>query len=203
MMETSKQAPSSWNVPNALTVLRILMVPLFLWLLLAQGGQDPVLRLWAFGIFCLAMITDWIDGTVARKYGLITDFGKIADPIADKALMSAAFIGLAIIGGPGSLPWWVPVIILVREYGITVMRLIVVKKIVLPASKGGKIKTVLQTVAVGLLLLVVPVGHLGIHGLTIGLLVVAWVILVAAIVQTLWSGMQYVVDVGKALKQAG
>ena len=184
-METSKQAPSSWNVPNALTVLRILMVPLFLWLLLAQGGQDPVLRLWAFGIFCLAMITDWIDGTVARKYGLITDFGKIADPIADKALMSAAFIGLAIIGGPGGLPWWVPVIILVREYGITVMRLIVVKKIVLPASKGGKIKTVLQTVAVGLLLLVVPVGHLGISGLTVGLLVVAWVILVAAIVQTL------------------
>lgn len=202
-METSKQAPSSWNVPNASTVLRILMVPLFLWLLLAQGGQDPVLRLWAFGIFCLAMITDWIDGTVARKYGLITDFGKIADPIADKALMSAAFIGLAIIGGPGGLPWWVPVIILVREYGITVMRLIVVKKIVLPASKGGKIKTVLQTVAVGLLLLVVPVGHLGISGLTVGLLVVAWVILVAAIVQTLWSGMQYVVDVSRALKQAG
>lgn len=179
------------------------MVPLFLWLLLSQGGQDPVLRLWAFGIFCLAMITDWIDGTVARKYGLITDFGKIADPIADKALMSAAFIGLAIIGGPGGLPWWVPVIILAREYGITVMRLIVVKKIVLPASKGGKIKTVLQTVAVGLLLLVVPVGHLGISGLTVGLLVVAWVILVAAIVQTLWSGMQYVVDVSRALKQAG
>ncbi|MDO9377579.1 MAG: CDP-diacylglycerol--glycerol-3-phosphate 3-phosphatidyltransferase [Nocardioidaceae bacterium] len=137
---------SNLNIANALTVLRIALVPLFGWVLLAQGGEDVTLRLVAFVVFALAMITDRIDGEIARSRGLVTNFGKIADPIADKALTGMAFVGLSIIG---VLWWWVTILVLVREWGITLMRFVVIRYGVMPASRGGKIKTTLQSIALG------------------------------------------------------
>ena len=174
-------APSNWNLPNALTVLRILGVPVFLWLLLREGGDDASWRWWAFGVFALLMITDRLDGELARRNNLITDFGKIADPIADKALMIGALVGLNVIG---VLPWWVTVIIVVRELGITVWRMVLLRQgKVVPASKGGKLKTVLQTLAVGLFIM--PVSWL---------FWPAWIVMIAAIAVTVWTGVQYLVD---------
>jgi len=174
-------APSNWNLPNALTVLRILGVPVFLWLLLREGGDDASWRWWAFGVFALLMITDRLDGELARRNNLITDFGKIADPIADKALMIGALVGLNVIG---VLPWWVTVIIVVRELGITVWRMVLLRQgKVVPASKGGKLKTVLQTLAVGLFIM--PVSWL---------FWPAWIVMIAAIAVTVWTGVQYLLD---------
>lgn len=197
--DTTAPAPSSWNLPNALTGLRILLVPVFLVLLLAWDGEDTTLRLWAFVVFVVAMVTDWIDGALARRWNLITDFGKIADPIADKALMAAALIGLWLVD---TLPGWVPLIILVREFGITALRFVIIRWVVLPASKGGKIKTVLQTVAIGMLILWVPVLLWLPHPVAIAWTVVAWVILTAAIVVTLVTGIDYCVKSYRLVKEA-
>lgn len=191
--------PSPWNVPNALTVLRILLVPVFLILLLADGGHDLTTRWWALVVFLLAMLTDKIDGDLARKYNLITNFGKIADPIADKSLMAAALIGLALVS---ELPWWVPVIILVRELGITVLRFFMIRIAVMPASKGGKLKTVLQTVAIGLFLLRCPLAHLVPEVVTFVLVVLAWIIMSAAIVVTVITGIDYCIQAAKLAKDA-
>ncbi|UZD61190.1 CDP-diacylglycerol--glycerol-3-phosphate 3-phosphatidyltransferase [Brevibacterium sp. JSBI002] len=191
--------PSPWNIPNALTVLRILMVPLFLVLLLADSGNDVTLRWWALIVFLLAMFTDFVDGYLARRNNLITNFGKIADPIADKSLMAAALIGLAIIV---ELPWWVPVIILVREFGITVLRFFMIRIAVMPASRGGKIKTVLQTAAIGLFLLVFPLSDVVPSVVYFILLVVAWIIMTAAIVFTIVTGVDYCVQAAKLYKDA-
>ena len=144
---------SPWNLPNALTVLRILLVPVFGWLLLTEGGEDLTLRWWALVVFLVAIATDWVDGHLARRQGLITDFGKLMDPIADKALVGTALIGLSVLG---LLPWWVTVVILVREIGITLMRFVVIRRGVIPASRGGKLKTVLQ--AVGIAVVLAPLG---------------------------------------------
>lgn len=143
-------APSNFNVPNALTMLRIMGVPLFGWLLLSQHGEDVSTRVWAFVAFVLLMITDRIDGDIARAKGLVTNFGKLADPIADKALTGMAFVGLAIILDD-IYPWfwWVTIALLVREWGITLMRFVIKKYGVMPASQGGRIKTTLQAVAIG------------------------------------------------------
>ena len=178
---TAPVAPqaSPWNVPNALTVLRILMVPLFGWLLLAHGGEDAAWRWWATLVFVVAIATDWVDGFLARRDGLITDFGKLMDPIADKALTGTALVGLSLVG---ALPWWITVVILVREVGITLMRFVVIRRGVIPASKGGKLKTVLQALAITLLL--VPVG--GLLG-TLGM----WMAY-AAVVVTVVTGVDYV-----------
>lgn len=191
--------PSPWNVPNALTVLRILMVPLFLVLLLTDGGNDVTLRWWALIVFLLAMFTDFVDGYLARRNNLITNFGKIADPIADKSLMAAALIGLVIIV---ELPWWVPVIILVREFGITVLRFFMIRIIVMPASRGGKIKTVLQTAAIGLFLLLFPLSAVVPSLVYVILLVIAWIIMTAAIVVTIVTGVDYCVQAAKLYKDA-
>ena len=186
-------------MPNALTVLRILMVPLFLVLLLADGGNDVTLRWWALIVFLLAMFTDFVDGYLARRNNLITNFGKIADPIADKSLMAAALIGLAIIV---ELPWWVPVIILVREFGITVLRFFMIRIAVMPASRGGKIKTVLQTAAIGLFLLIFPLSAVVPSVVYVILLVFAWIIMTAAIVVTIVTGVDYCVQAAKLYKDA-
>lgn len=191
--------PSPWNVPNALTVLRILMVPLFLVLLLADGGNDVTLRWWALVVFLVAMFTDFVDGYLARRNNLITNFGKIADPIADKSLMAAALIGLAIIV---ELPWWVPVIILVREFGITVLRFFMIRIAVMPASRGGKIKTVLQTAAIALFLLIFPLSDVVAPVVYTILLVIAWIIMTAAIVVTIVTGVDYCVQAAKLYKDA-
>jgi CDP-diacylglycerol--glycerol-3-phosphate 3-phosphatidyltransferase len=141
---------SLWNVANLLTMVRLLLVPAFVALLLQNGGFDPVWRAWAWAAFAVAMITDVFDGHLARTYNLVTDFGKIADPIADKAIMGAALICLSALG---DLPWWVTAVILVRELGITLMRFWVIRHGVIAASRGGKMKTLAQGTAVGMYVL--------------------------------------------------
>ena len=136
--------PSNWNLPNGLTLLRILMVPVFGWLLLAHGGEEPLWRVAAFVAFLAAMLTDRLDGEIARRRGLVTNFGKIADPIADKALTGMAFVGLSLIG---DLWWWVTIVVLVREWGITALRFWVIRYGVISASYGGKAKTLAQIIA--------------------------------------------------------
>ncbi|WP_131105328.1 CDP-diacylglycerol--glycerol-3-phosphate 3-phosphatidyltransferase [Ornithinimicrobium sufpigmenti] len=180
-LASAPEAPlaSPWNVPNALTVLRILLVPVFGWLLMSQGGDDTSLRWWALAVFLVAIGTDWVDGYLARRQGLITAFGKLMDPIADKALIGTALVGLSVID---RLPWWVTVVILVRELGITLLRFIVIRRGVIPASKGGKLKTVLQ--AVGISILILPVAG---WFAQLGLLV-----MYAALVVTVVTGVDYV-----------
>ncbi|MFG2919205.1 CDP-diacylglycerol--glycerol-3-phosphate 3-phosphatidyltransferase [Kitasatospora sp. NPDC048298] len=142
--------PGVWNIANVLTMVRVLLVPVFVALLFADGGHDPKWRSVAWASFAIAMITDLFDGELARRKGLVTDFGKIADPIADKAIMGSALIGLSLLG---DLPWWVTAVILARELGITLMRFWVIRYGVIPASRGGKLKTLTQGTAVGMYVL--------------------------------------------------
>ena len=137
---------SNLNIANALTVLRLVAVPAFVFALLFENGDNATSRLIAAIIFFAAIITDAFDGHLARRYDLVTDFGKLADPIADKALIGAALIGLSWLG---ELPWWITIVILVRELGITLMRFVVKKYGVMPAGRGGKLKTVQQQVNLG------------------------------------------------------
>ncbi len=166
------------NVANVLTVVRILLVPVFV-LCLTRGGTGW--RLAALAAFCGASITDFLDGQLARKRGLVTDFGKIADPIADKALTGAALITLSALG---ELPGWVTGLILAREVGITVLRFVVIRRGVIAASQGGKLKTLLQILAI--CLYVLP-PSLGLPAL------VKEVVMAAALVVTLVTGADYVV----------
>ncbi|MFC6012672.1 CDP-diacylglycerol--glycerol-3-phosphate 3-phosphatidyltransferase [Nocardia lasii] len=138
------------NIANVLTIARIVLVPLFVLALFAEGGHDTRWRVIAAAVFGLAAITDRFDGQLARKYGLVTDFGKLADPIADKALIGAALIGLSVLG---DLPWWITLVICGREIGVTLLRLVVVRRGVIPAGRGGKLKTLVQSVAIALLVL--------------------------------------------------
>jgi CDP-diacylglycerol---glycerol-3-phosphate 3-phosphatidyltransferase len=138
------------NVANALTLLRLLLVPVFVVVLVTNGGHSQGWRVCAFVVFAVATITDFVDGDLARSRGLVTDVGKVADPIADKALTGAALIGLSALG---DLPWWVTIVILVREVGVTGLRFFVIRHGVIPASRGGKAKTFLQNIAIGLYLL--------------------------------------------------
>ena len=170
---------SVWNIANALTVLRLALVPVFGWLLLHDGGHSTTYRLLAAGVFVVATATDRIDGDIARAKGLVTDFGTVSDPIADKALMGMALVGLSIIG---SLPWWVTVVVVVREVGVTALRFVVIRHGLMPASRGGKVKTALQAVAI--LLYVLPLSG---RWLTI-----AAVAMAAAVVVTVVTGADYV-----------
>ena len=145
-----KAEPGLWNIPNLLTMLRLLIVPVFAALLLAGGGHDPKWRALAWASFAIAMITDLFDGELARRMDLVSDFGKLADPIADKAIMGTALVALSALG---DLPWWMTIVILVREIGITLMRFWVIRHGVIPASRGGKIKTLTQGIAVGMYVL--------------------------------------------------
>ncbi len=176
-------APSPWNLPNALTVLRLVLVPVFVWLLFAHP-QDVTWRLGATAAFIVAIVTDALDGRIARARNLITDFGKIWDPIADKALTGAAFIGLSILG---ELPWWVTLVILLREWGITWMRIAMLKYGVMSAKAGGKLKTVLQSIALILYLPYLPAMPVFVQWL-------AWLTMAAAVILTVISGLQYVRD---------
>ncbi|MDL4818131.1 CDP-diacylglycerol--glycerol-3-phosphate 3-phosphatidyltransferase [Actinomadura opuntiae] len=167
---------SVYNIANALTLLRIALVPLFVWLLFLDGTGW---RIGAFAVFAAASVTDKIDGDLARARGLVTDFGKIADPIADKALIGAALVSLSALG---ELWWWVTVVIMVREIGITLMRFVVIRYGVIPASKGGKLKTMLQVFAIGFYILPGPLDYL------------RWVTMAAALVVTVVTGADYVVQ---------
>ncbi len=145
------QTPASTgNVANIVTVARILLAPVFIWLLLADDGRDGALRYVAAALFLLAILTDSVDGILARRQNLVTDFGKILDPIADKALVGGALVGVSILG---ELPWWVTIVILVRELGITALRLALLRDVVIAASPGGKLKTWAQSVAVTIALI--------------------------------------------------
>jgi CDP-diacylglycerol---glycerol-3-phosphate 3-phosphatidyltransferase len=181
--------PSNWNLPNALTALRIAMVPFFGWALLVDGGGAVTWRVVAWALFVLAMITDKVDGDIARSRNLVTDFGKIADPIADKALTGMAFVGLSLIG---ELWWWVTALVLLREWGITLLRIWVIRYGVMAAGRGGKLKTVLQTVALGLFVLPIRIlqDDWGIFGDV--LWGVAVVLMVAAVGLTVVTGGDYV-----------
>jgi CDP-diacylglycerol---glycerol-3-phosphate 3-phosphatidyltransferase len=137
------------NLPNALTLLRVLCVPVLAFLLWVDDGTLGPARDAAALLFVLASVTDFVDGAIARRYGLVTTFGKVADPIADKALTGVALIGLSLLG---ELPWWVTAVILVREIGVTLLRFWVIEHGVIPASRGGKLKTVAQTVAIAMYL---------------------------------------------------
>ena len=183
---------SNWNLPNALTTLRIVMVPFFGYALLHDGGDSITWRCIAFALFVAAMITDKIDGDIARARNLVTDFGKIADPIADKAITGMAFIGLSIVG---DIWWWVTILVLAREWSVTLLRLSILKDVVMPASQLGKIKTTLQAVALsGLCLPLLQVdGALDLVGEI--LFYLSQVLLAGAVAMTMWSGFEFYRDV--------
>ena len=183
---------SNWNLPNALTTLRIVMVPFFGYALLHDGGDSITWRLIAFTLFVAAMITDKIDGDIARARNLVTDCGKIADPIADKAITGMAFIGLSIVG---DIWWWVTILVLAREWSVTLLRLSILKDVVMPASQLGKIKTTLQAVALsGLCLPLLQVdGALDLVGEI--LFYLSQVLLAGAVAMTMWSGFEFYRDV--------
>jgi CDP-diacylglycerol--glycerol-3-phosphate 3-phosphatidyltransferase len=170
--------PGLVNVANALTVLRICLVPVFV-VCLAAGGTGW--RLAALAAVGGASLTDLLDGELARRRGLVTDFGKIADPIADKALTGAALITLSVIG---ELPVWVTALIMVREVGITALRFAVIRRGVIAASQGGKLKTLLQIIAI--CLYVLPPSF----GIPV---LIREVVMGAALVVTLVTGVDYVV----------
>ena len=177
---TPPQSVRLVNLPNALTVLRLAVVPLFAWLLLADGGMDDGRRWWATLFFAGAIITDRYDGMIARRTNQVTEFGKMADPIADKALTGSALIGLSALG---LLAWWVTLAILVRELGVTLLRFWVIRHGVIAASRGGKAKTVVQALAIGLYLM--PLTGL--------LASVRWWFMGVALLLTLVTGLDYVV----------
>lgn len=182
------------NIANILTMVRIALVPVFIWFLLLDsegdvfgGGAEPTNGGWRWAaavVFAVAVLTDKIDGDLARARNLVTDFGKIADPIADKLLIGAGLIMLSLLS---ELPWWVTIVILVRELGVTVLRIAVIRYGVMPASRGGKLKTVLQSAGLQLMLLplVVLAGWLA---------DVAFWIMILALVVTVITGVDYLIS---------
>jgi CDP-diacylglycerol---glycerol-3-phosphate 3-phosphatidyltransferase len=185
------------QLPNAITIVRILCAPVFLWMLLADAGQDGALRWWAAVLFVVAIATDGVDGYLARRYEIVTDLGKLLDPIADKALTGVAFVGLSILG---ELDWWITIVVLVREIGITVYRFLVVSDHVLAAAWMGKLKTVAQAVALTLAL--APFAALSDDAVWQG--AVWWVNAVTmtiAVVLTIASGLDYVVSEVRAARR--
>ena len=177
--------PPLLNIANVLTGVRLLLVPVFLVVLFTEDGLDVGWRLAATGVFVLAAITDRFDGELARSRGLVTAFGTIADPIADKALTGSALVGLSVLA---QVPWWVTIVIMGRELGITVLRFWVLRHGIIPASRGGKAKTLFQAVAIGLFLLPLP-DLLGAGGAVWAL---RWVVLGVAIALTVVTGLDYV-----------
>ena len=174
------QAPSRLNLPNTLTVARLALVPVFAWLLLRDGGDDPASRIWSAVVFLALSFTDLVDGEIARRRGQVTSFGKIADPIADKALTGTALVGLSYLG---ELPWWVTLVILAREIGVTILRFWVIRHGVIPASRGGKVKTAFQMAAIVGYLLPVPDW----------LVPVRIALMAIALILTIATGVDYVV----------
>lgn len=187
-MMTSARTSAS-NLPNLITALRLVLVPVFLWLVLRENGDDAVSRLAATAVFLFASWTDLLDGRLARARQQITTFGIIADPIADKALTSGALIALSMLG---ELAWWITIVIVVREVSITLMRLAFVRRVVLPAGRGGKSKTAAQITAISLYLLPLP-DALG---------VVALLAMALALVLTVATGVDYIRQMRTTLAQA-
>lgn len=182
MIRSGDGPASNGNVANIITVVRILMAPVFIWLLLLDGAAMGPLRYLAAAIFIVGIATDSVDGFLARRRNLVTDVGKILDPIADKILTGGALVSLSVLG---ELPWWVTIVILIRELGITAYRFAVIRDRVVAASAGGKLKTVVQAVAISFALvpLWVPFGD-WVHALNA-------VLMTAALILTLYSGATY------------
>lgn len=175
---------SVWAVPNIITIVRILFVPALVAAMVADAGEGGPLRWLALALFVVGIGSDAVDGYLARSRNLVSDFGKILDPIADKALTGAALLVLSFLS---ELPWWVTGLILLREIGITIWRLIEVRRIVLPAGRGGKLKTVVQAIAISLAIAPFP-ALFGewvhwVNGATMSL----------AFILTIWSGLDYLV----------
>jgi CDP-diacylglycerol--glycerol-3-phosphate 3-phosphatidyltransferase len=182
--------PSNLNIPNLLTALRIVLVPFFGAALLADGGDSVTWRCVAWAIFVVAMVTDNIDGHIARSRGLITDFGKIADPIADKLITGMALVGLSIVG---DIWWWVTIVVLVREWSVTLLRVSVLQRVVIAADRLGKLKTTFQAIALSGLALPLRDPDLPSWMETPGdvLFYAAQVCLAIAVLLTLWSGLDF------------
>ncbi len=172
---------SLYNAANALTVVRLILVPVFLAMVVTSQMTDHDWRIGACLAFCVASATDFVDGWIARRWQLVTSFGKIADPIADKALTGTA---LVLLSAYDVLPWWVTLAILIREWGVTALRFWVIRYGVIPASRGGKLKTGLQTLAIAWYLWPVPEPFDAVG---------AWV-MYAALVVTLVTGVDYVIE---------
>lgn len=193
---SGSNASGIWNLPNILTMLRIVLVPFFVWFLILDApNTDAAAGMWrwaAFACFAVAIYTDKLDGDIARSRGLVTDFGKIADPIADKLLTGSALVMLSVLG---ELPWWITLVILVREWGITALRFFVIRYGVIPASKGGKLKTVVQTAAILLYLFPLTIAVSWLGG-------VALAVMLAAVAITVWTGVDYVLEAIK-LRNSG
>ncbi|MGH3751284.1 MAG: CDP-diacylglycerol--glycerol-3-phosphate 3-phosphatidyltransferase [Pseudonocardiaceae bacterium] len=169
-----------WNLANLLTMSRMVLVPVFVLALFTEGGDDPAWRVTAAVILGVASLTDRLDGDLARRRGLVTTFGAIADPIADKALIGAALVGLSVLG---ELAWWITLLIAVRELGVTALRFWVLRYGVIPASRGGKVKAFAQVVAIGLYVLPLPLAA---HP-------VRWAVMGIAVVLTVVTGVDYIV----------
>ena len=198
-MTATEPKVSNFNIPNVLTTLRIVMVPFYGWAMLVDGGDSILWRCVAFALFTLAMITDKIDGDIARARNLVTNFGKIADPIADKALTGMAFVALSIVG---DVWWWVTILVLVREWSVTALRLSILKHVVIPAAQSGKVKTALQAVALAGLSL--PLRQLSGSLDTVGdvLFYLFQIALAGAVVMTMWSGYEFFRDVRRQRRVA-
>jgi CDP-diacylglycerol--glycerol-3-phosphate 3-phosphatidyltransferase len=184
---------SDGNVANIITVVRILFAPLFLWMLLADDGQGGPLRWVATALFVIAIATDGIDGHLARRRNLVTNVGILLDPIADKVLIGAALVALSMLG---ELPWWVTVVILVREVGITIFRFSVLRDRVVPASRGGKLKTIVQSVAIAYLLAPLPAlaANLGWTAAVPWIVGFGVALMALAVVLTVVTGVDYLVQ---------
>ncbi|MFN4001923.1 CDP-diacylglycerol--glycerol-3-phosphate 3-phosphatidyltransferase [Microcella sp.] len=185
VVRAGESPASSGNLANIITVVRILLAPVFVVLLVLDGGADGPLRIAAALLFIVAIATDGVDGMLARRRNLVTDLGILLDPIADKLLTGAALVMLAVLA---ELPVWVVVVILVREWGITLFRFLMLRDRVIPASRGGKLKTVVQSVAISSALL--PLWNLfgeWVH-------VVNTVLMSAALVLTVVTGIDYLVQ---------
>ena len=173
------------NLPNFLTVARILALPFCAWALFKNGGNDPDWQIIAWLMFFVVGMTDVLDGRIARSRNQISAFGTLLDPIADKAFIATALIGLSMLE---KMPWWVTIVILAREVGITILRFAVIKRGVLAASRGGKIKSLIQNFSVGFYILPLPEYLYLPRDILLGI----------AILLTITSGYQYLRDVIKA-----
>jgi CDP-diacylglycerol---glycerol-3-phosphate 3-phosphatidyltransferase len=181
-------ASGNWNLPNVLTGVRIAIVPFFGVALLHDGGDSIAWRTLAALLFAAAMVTDKIDGDVARARGLVTNFGKIADPIADKAVTGMAFVGLSLVD---DIWWWVTALVLLREWSVTLLRLSILRRVVVAAAPSGKLKTALQAVALTGLSLPLRQVHPPLHDLGLVLFYANEVLLGGAVAMTMWSGYEF------------
>ena len=175
---------SEINLPNSITISRILALPFCAYALFKNGGDDSTWRIIAFVLFFLVGVTDFLDGKLARSRNTVTEFGKLLDPIADKALIGTVLISLSLLH---SLPWWVTIVILTREIGITIFRFVVIRNGVIPANRGGKVKTIVQNFAAGFYILPLSSSLYWFRELFMG----------AALVLTVTTGVWYLVEASK------